>query len=57
MSASPFCQRNPEDVHRPLNIAASGFSDIVCHREQRYVGAQLTFHYDRKQITLERSEI
>jgi len=46
----------PEDVHRPLNIAASRLSDILCHREQRYVGAQLSFHYDRKQIILERSE-
>jgi transposase len=47
----------PEDVHRPLNIAASRLSDILCHREQRYVGAQLTFHYDRKQIILERSDV
>jgi hypothetical protein len=47
----------PEDVHRPLNIAASRLSDILCHREQRYVGAQLSFHDDRKQIILERSEI
>jgi hypothetical protein len=30
---------------------------ILCHREQRYVGAQLSFHYDRKQIILERSEV
>jgi len=48
---------NPADLHRPLNIAASRLSDILCHREQRYVGAQLTFDYDRKQIILERSEI
>jgi transposase len=47
----------PEDVHRPLNIAASRLSDILCHREQRYVGAQLSFHYDRKQIILERSDV
>jgi hypothetical protein len=39
----------PEDVHRPLNIAASRLSDILCHREQRYVGEQLSFHCDRKQ--------
>jgi hypothetical protein len=32
-------------------------SDILCHREQRYVGAQLTFHYDRKQIILEQTEL
>jgi hypothetical protein len=46
-----------EDLHRPLNITARHLSDILCHREQRYVGAQLTFHYDREQIILERSEI
>ena len=31
--------------------------DILCYREQRYVGAQLSFHYDRKQIILERNEV
>jgi hypothetical protein len=46
-----------EDVRRPLNIAASRLSDILCHREQRHVGAQLSFHYDRKQIILERSDV
>jgi hypothetical protein len=29
----------------------------LCHREQRYVSAQLTLSYDRKQIILERSEL
>ena len=47
----------PEDLHRPLNLAASRLNDILCHREQRYVGAQLTFHYDRKQIILEQTEL
>jgi transposase len=47
----------PNDLHRPLNVAPSRLSDILCHREQRYVGQQLTFHYDRKQIILERNEI
>ena len=31
--------------------------DILCHREQRHVSEQLTLSYDRKQITLERSEL
>ncbi len=35
----------------------SSVNDILCHREQRYVGAQLTFHYDRKQIILEQTEV
>ncbi len=40
-----------------MKIAPSRLSDILCHREQRYVGAQLSFHYDRKQIIPERSDI
>jgi hypothetical protein len=47
----------PEDLHRQVKIAPSRISDILCHREKRYVGAQLSFHYDRKQIILERSDI
>jgi hypothetical protein len=47
----------PENLHRPLNVKTDRLNDILCHREQRYVGAQLTFHYDRKQIILERSEL
>ena len=35
----------------------SRLNDILCHREQRYVGAQLTFHYDRKQNILEQTEV
>ena len=46
-----------ENVHRRLNVQASRLADILCHREQRYVGAQLTVSYDRKQIILERSEM
>lgn len=47
----------PEDLHRTLNLAASRLQDILCHREQRYVGAQLTFHYDRKLIILEQTDL
>jgi hypothetical protein len=31
------------------------FTDVLCHREQRYVGSQLTLAYDRKRIILERN--
>lgn len=48
---------DPHDLHRPLQITASRLSDILCHREQRYVGAQLTFHYNRKQIILEQTDV
>jgi len=46
-----------ENLHRTLNVPASRLQDILCHREQRYVGAQLTISYDRKQIILERNEV
>ena len=44
-------------LHRPLRTTTPRLNDILCHREQRYVGAQLTFHYDRKQIILEQTEV
>ena len=44
-----------QDLHRPLRTTTPRLNDILCHREQRYVGAQLTFHYDRKQIILEQT--
>src|ERR1700740_2546299 len=40
----------PDNLHRALNNVPSRLNDILCHREQRHVGQQLTFHYDRKQI-------
>ena len=43
----------PDDMHRKLNVPASRLADVLCHREQRYVGTQLTFHYDRKLVILE----
>jgi len=46
-----------ENLHRKLNVPSSRLNDILCHREQRYVGAQLTFHYGRRQIILDRSEL
>ena len=32
-------------------------NDILCHREQRYVGAQLTLSYDRMQMILEQTDV
>ncbi len=45
-----------EDLHRRLQLAPDRLNDVLCHREQRYVGAQLTLSYDRRQIILERNE-
>ena len=47
----------PENLHRTLNVPASRLTEILCHREKRYVGAQLTMSYDRKQIILDRNEV
>jgi hypothetical protein len=44
-----------EDMHRPLSVSVDKLTDILCHREQRYVGSQLTLSYDRKRIILERN--
>src|SRR5713226_4357547 len=49
--------QKPENLHRSLHVKASQLIDILCHREQRHVGQQLTLAYDRKQIILERSEL
>ncbi len=46
-----------DNMHRPLRTSSQKLNDILCHREQRYLGAQLTFHYDRKQIILEQTEL
>ena len=46
-----------EDLHQKLNLAPSRLNDILCHREQRYISAQLTISYDRKQIILERNDV
>jgi hypothetical protein len=54
-----LCFRSrPEDLHRPpLSIPIEKLIDILCHREQRYVGSQLTLSYDRKRIILERNSL
>lgn len=46
-----------QNLHRPLNLAPERLCEILCKREQRYVGAQLTFSYERKRIMLQETEI
>jgi hypothetical protein len=38
-------------------MAPTHLDHIFLCREQRHVGAQLTFHYHRKQIILERTDL
>jgi hypothetical protein len=47
----------PTDLHRPLNLPPGRLQEILCRREQRYVGAQLTFSYERKRIMLEENDV
>ncbi|PJI39271.1 MAG: ISNCY family transposase [Rhizobium sp.] len=45
------------DLHRPMNLTSDRLAEILCKREQRYVGAQLTFSFERKRIMLEETEV
>jgi transposase len=47
----------PDNLHRVLNMPADRLRDLLCKREQRYVGQQLSFSYERKQIMLEKNDI
>ncbi|MCV9967695.1 ISNCY family transposase [Pararhizobium sp. BT-229] len=46
-----------DDLHRPMNLALDRLNEILCKREQRYVGSQLTFSFERQRIMLEESEV
>ncbi len=47
----------PDDLHQPLNLAPDRLCDVLCKREQRYIGAQLTFSFERQRIMLEENEV
>jgi hypothetical protein len=47
----------PDDLHRPMNLAPDRLAEILCKREQRYVGSQLTFSFERQRIMLEETEV
>src|SRR5215212_1574304 len=46
----------PDDLHRPLNIPPERLRTILCRRERRHVGRELTLSYDRLRIMLERND-
>ncbi|WP_244598691.1 ISNCY family transposase [Rhizobium tubonense] len=46
-----------DNLHRPLNIAPNSLQEILCRREQRYVGQQLTFSFERQRVMLEENEV
>src|SRR3954462_12738902 len=48
----------PRDLHRPLlNLAPDRLRAILCRREMRHVGQQLTLSFERKLIMLEQNEV
>jgi transposase len=49
--------RRSDNLHRALNIEPDRLKDILCLRDERYVGQQLAFSYDRKRIILEANEL
>ncbi len=47
----------PGDLHRPLDLSPGRLGDILCHRERRHVGQQLTLAYERKLFILTRNDV
>ncbi len=47
----------PDNLHRSLNVEPVKLGDVLCLRDQRYVGAQLTFQYDRRKFMLDLNEM
>jgi len=46
-----------DNLHRAMNTEPNRLSDVLCHRDKRYVGQQLTFTYERKKIMLEVNDV
>lgn len=49
--------RRADNLHRPMNIEPNRLRDVFCFRDERLVGAQLAFSYERKRIILAETEI
>lgn len=49
--------RRSDNLHRTLNVEPDRLRNILCLRDERYVGKQLVFSYERKRIVLEENEI
>ena len=46
-----------DDLHRALNVEPDRPRDILCYRDERYVGNQLAFSHERHRIILEENEV
>lgn len=49
--------RCADNLHRAMNIEPDQLRDVFCFRDERRVGAQLAFSYERKRIILAENEI
>lgn len=47
----------PDNLHRAVTETPDRLNEILCWRDERYVGQQLTFSYERKRIMLEETEV
>lgn len=47
----------PDNLHRAVTESPDRLNDILCWRDERYVGQQLTFSYERRRILLEETEV
>jgi hypothetical protein len=47
----------PEDLHRSLNVGPDRLRAILCLREHRYVGAQLSFRFEPNRVILDETEV
>jgi hypothetical protein len=54
---SPCTPARPDNLHRAVTESPDRLADILCWRDERYVGQQLTFSYERKRIMLEETEV
>ncbi|MFX0544490.1 ISNCY family transposase [Roseovarius sp. S1116L3] len=49
--------RRQDNLHRTMNVEPERLRNILCLRDERYVGQQLAFSYDRRRIILEENEV
>ncbi len=49
--------RRADNLHRALNVEPDRLREILCYRDERYVGNQLAFSYDRRRIILEENDV
>ena len=46
-----------DNLHRSLNVEPDRLRAVLCWRDQRYVGQQLSFSYERRKIMLEVNDV